>query len=100
MPQYSFCHSLLNPSSIQSNDLPGQIGVLISQVVDQIGDLLCLPKASGGNLFDQGDEFVLLQETVHLRIDGAARNRVYLDVAGSQFLGQRLGEGVDSALCR
>ena len=61
MPQYSFCHSLLNPSPIQSNDLPGQIGVLISQVVDQIGDLLRLPKASGGDLFDQGDEFVLLQ---------------------------------------
>ena len=56
MPPYSFSLTPLNPSPIQPNNLSGQIRILISQVVDQIGHLLRLSKASGGNLFDQGNE--------------------------------------------
>ena len=97
----SFFHSYpspLNPPTVQSDDLSGQIALFISQVVGQISHLLGLAQTACRDFLNEADKFLVVQEVIHLRINSAAGNGVDLDMAGGQLLGQSFGEGVDAAL--
>jgi len=47
--------TILKPASVKADDLSGQIRILIAQVVNQIGYLLCFSQTSGRDLIDESD---------------------------------------------
>ena len=70
-----------DPTPVQPDDLPGEIGVLISEMVDQIRHFLGSAQTAGRNLIHKGDQIVLLHPLIHLCVNGAAGHGIDLDIA-------------------
>ena len=87
-----------DPAAVKTDDLTGEIGVFIAEMIDQVSYLLGTPQAACGDFIHQGNQFLLFQPLIHLCVNGSAGYGVYLDAAGSQFLCQGLCQGVDAAL--
>ena len=59
--QYQYREKGLCPAAVHADNLAGQIGALVAQMVNEVGNLLGLAQPSGRNFFYQVDQLVLLQ---------------------------------------
>ena len=69
--QYQYREKGLCPAAVHADNLAGQIGALVAQMVNEVGNLLGLAQPSGRNFFYQVDQLVLLQPLIHFRVNGS-----------------------------
>mgnify|MGYP007065910352 CR=1 FL=1 len=75
-----------DPAAVKTDDLTGEIGVFIAEMIDQVSYLLGTPQAACGDFIHQGNQFLLFQPLIHLCVNGSAGYGVtWMPLGASSF---------------
>ena len=88
---------LLEVAAVEGDDLSGQVVVSGGNLHGKRCHFLRRAEAPGGDFLGELGAFFLGKAGIHLGVDHAAGDRVDLDVARSELLGEGAGEGIDAA---
>ena len=88
---------LLEVAAVEGDDLPGQVVVSGGNLHGKRCHFLRRAEAPGGDLLGELGALFCGKAGIHLGVDHAAGNRVDLDAARCELLGEGAGEGIDAA---